>query len=225
MDPTRFDRLVRTFSTTPTRRGILTALARATAGATLAALVAVPRSEDAVAACRQLFEVCTSNRQCCRHKHKRRICALNEHSGAPDEPSCCIPEGKRCEFGGQCCDNLGCVGTAGEGRCGAITSDRAVKADFASVDGQAVLAQVAALPIQSWRYRTEETAVRHIGPMAQDFAAAFHVGDDDRHIHVVDAQGVALAAIQGLLQELHVLQAQNATLTARVAALEDRREG
>jgi hypothetical protein len=82
----------------------------------------------------------------------------------------------------------------GEERCGIVVSDRAVNADFATVDGLAVLARVAALPIQSWRYRTEEPAVRHIGPMAQDFAAAFQVGDDDRHIHVVDAQGVALPA-------------------------------
>jgi hypothetical protein len=73
--------------------------------------------------------------------------------------------------------------------------DRAVKADFTTVDGQTVLVQVASLPIQSWRYRTEDSTVRHIGPMAQDFAAASQMGDDDRHIHVVDGQGVALAAI------------------------------
>ena len=60
--------------------------------------------------------------------------------------------------------------------------------------------------------------------MAQDFAAAFQVGDDDRHIHVVDAHGVALAAIQGLIQELWGLQAENATLMARVSALEGRLE-
>jgi trimeric autotransporter adhesin len=33
--------------------------------------------------------------------------------------------------------------------------------------------------------------------MAQDFHAAFQVGDDDKHITTVDADGVALAAIQG----------------------------
>ena len=39
-----------------------------------------------------------------------------------------------------------------------------------------------------------------------------------------DAQGVALAAIQGLLQEVRSLQVENATLTERVAALEGHRE-
>jgi hypothetical protein len=82
-----------------------------------------------------------------------------------------------------------------------------VKADVASVDGEAVLAQVASLPIQSWRYRTEEATVRHISPMAQDFAA-FPIGDDERHIHAVDAQGVALAAIQGLIEQLAELRSQ-----------------
>ena len=120
MNAQRVDRLARALSTTPTRRVLLTALAQGTAVTALATLAAVPGSEDAAAGtCRQLFEVCTSTKQCCRHKRKRRICALNEHSGAPDEPSCCIPEGKRCEFGGQCCDNLSCVGTSGvDARCG-----------------------------------------------------------------------------------------------------------
>ena len=41
-----------------------------------------------------------------------------------------------------------------------------------------------------------------MGPMAQDFSAAFGLGEDDKHISTVDADGVALAAIQGLHQQL-----------------------
>jgi hypothetical protein len=77
-------------------------------------------------------------------------------------------------------------------------SDRRLKTAFASVDAQAVLAKLASLPIETWSYKTDDPSVRHIGPMAQDFAAAFQVGEDDRHIHVVDAAGVAFAAIQAL---------------------------
>ncbi len=44
----------------------------------------------------------------------------------------------------------------------------------------------------------------HIGPMAQDFYAAFGLGDSDKHIAQGDAQGVALAAVQGLNQKLDV---------------------
>jgi hypothetical protein len=56
--------------------------------------------------------------------------------------------------------------------------------------------------------------------MAQDFAALFGVGADDRHIHPLDGQGVALAAIQGLGAEVARLHHANAALAARLARLE-----
>ena len=82
-----------------------------------------------------------------------------------------------------------------------LTSDRNAKQDFAAVDAQEVLEKVAALPLQSWSY-TNRPGVKHVGPMAQDFRAAFGLGEDDKHIATVDADGVALAAIQGLNQKL-----------------------
>lgn len=82
-----------------------------------------------------------------------------------------------------------------------ITSDRNAKEEFKPVDAQAVLNKVAQLPITEWRYKTQVDA-RHIGPMAQDFREAFGLGRDDKHITSVDADGVALAAIQGLNQKL-----------------------
>jgi hypothetical protein len=57
------------------------------------------------------------------------------------------------------------------------------------------------MPITRWRF-TNEMATPHLGPMAQDFQAAFHLGRDDTHISIVDEGGVALAAIQGLNQKL-----------------------
>jgi hypothetical protein len=80
------------------------------------------------------------------------------------------------------------------------SSDRNVKENFAPVDPQEVLEQVSAMPIQRWNYIGEE--VPHIGPVAQDFHGAFQVGMDDKHISMVDADGVALAAIQGLNQKV-----------------------
>ena len=41
-----------------------------------------------------------------------------------------------------------------------------------------------------------------MGPMAQDFHGAFGLGDSDKTITNIDADGVALAAIQGLKREL-----------------------
>jgi hypothetical protein len=102
-------------------------------------------------------------------------------------------------------------------------SDRALKANVGSVDPADMLARVRDLPIATWNYTSDDPAIRHIGPMAQDFAALFNVGDDDRHIHPLDGQGVALAAIQGLAEELARLRQENAALAERLAALEAER--
>lgn len=85
----------------------------------------------------------------------------------------------------------------------AVTSDRNAKENFQEIDSLAILEKVAALPVSEWQYRTNADKGRHIGPMAQDFAAAFRLnGGDDRHLSVVDEGGVALAAIQGLNRKL-----------------------
>ena len=107
------------------------------------------------------------------------------------------------------------------------SSDRNIKTDFSGVDAEIILAKLAALPIESWRYTNEVAGVRHVGPMAQDFRAAFGLGNDDKIIGFVDAQGVALAAIQGLNQKLNEkdakvqkLQQQNEALEKRLDELE-----
>lgn len=101
-------------------------------------------------------------------------------------------------------------------------SDRNFKTSLIGIDAHQVLDGVLALPISTWRYIAQD-GVRHIGPMAQDFYAAFDVGEDDRHITEVDASGVALAAIQGLNQKLEsdkaALRGELDALRARVDAL------
>lgn len=103
----------------------------------------------------------------------------------------------------------------------AVLSDRNSKTEFASVDVREALHNVVEMPIKTWRYKTQPSA-RHIGPMAQDFAAAFGVGADDRHISTVDADGVALAAIQGLYRVVQEKDTAIATLTKRNSELDSR---
>ena len=114
--------------------------------------------------------------------------------------------------------------------CVPVRSDRDIKTDFAAIDPQTVLERLAALPITQWRYREDDPSIRHIGPMAQDFAAAFGVGDDERSIHPVDAQGVAIASIQALhralgeaLEELKAQRAKIEELTGEVQQLRTRK--
>ena len=108
---------------------------------------------------------------------------------------------------------------AGSGSWSSL-SDRNAKENFASVDAQSVLQEVAAMPLTTWNYKTQDKTIRHIGPMAQDFHTAFAVGEDDRHITEVDEGGVALAAIQGLNQKLEEARAENTELKKRLEALE-----
>ena len=100
---------------------------------------------------------------------------------------------------------------------GALTqgSDRNSKADIEGVDPAEVLAKVAGLPIATWRYKDDQAT--HVGPMAQDFHAAFGLGADDKHIAPADMAGLGLAAIQALKAEV-------AEKEARIRALEQRLE-
>lgn len=82
------------------------------------------------------------------------------------------------------------------------------KAQFAPVDGSEVLEKLAGVPVQSWRYKTEDAGIRHMGPTAQDFYAAFGLGPTRRGIATVDADGVALAAIQELYRRVEEQQAE-----------------
>ena len=101
-------------------------------------------------------------------------------------------------------------------------SDRASKENFRAVDSRDILRKVLNLPISTWNYKSQAASIRHIGAMAQDFKAAFAVGEDDRHISALDPDGVALAAIQGLNEEMSEqtarLRAENAQLRQQVAA-------
>jgi trimeric autotransporter adhesin len=112
---------------------------------------------------------------------------------------------------------------------GTITpnSDRNSKTDIKPVDTAAILECVAKIPVQQWRFKAEGEQVKHIGPMAQDFRAAFGLGAHETAIATVDADGVALAAIQGLNQKVENLNdqlkrrdAENAELKQRLEALE-----
>jgi hypothetical protein len=108
----------------------------------------------------------------------------------------------------------------------ASVSDAAMKTNFRELDGNEILAKLARMPIREWNYVTQDASIRHVGPSAQDFRAAFGLGDSDRTISTLDPDGIALRAIQTLdsrSQEARAsierLEAENAALRAELAAL------
>lgn len=105
-------------------------------------------------------------------------------------------------------------------------SSREFKDNFSAVDTRAVLDKLADLEIAEWTYKWNDVR-RHIGPVAEDFHAAFGLnGNNDKHIALKDVGGVALAAIQGLNElisekdaRIDALEEQLAELQRMVSAL------
>lgn len=114
-------------------------------------------------------------------------------------------------------------------------SDRNAKTKIHPVDGKAILDQVDRMPVSWWVFK-DDPKKNHVGPMAQDFHAAFGLdGDDDKHINLTDIAGVSLASIQELSREMKEkdakiaelqdqLKAMSDTFSARVAALEQQQQ-
>jgi hypothetical protein len=84
----------------------------------------------------------------------------------------------------------------------ASLSDSNAKTEVTAVKPREILAKLAALPVTEWQYKADPGHRRYIGPMAQDFRAAFGLGSDDKTISTLDSDGVMYAAIQGLVEEL-----------------------
>lgn len=97
-------------------------------------------------------------------------------------------------------------------------SSRSFKEAFATVDVGATLEKVLTLPVQTWFYKNDREEGRHMGPVAEDFAQTFALGNNEKYIATVDEGGVALAAIQGLYQKV---DDENRKLKATNAALQD----
>jgi hypothetical protein len=129
---------------------------------------------------------CTANTTCCGNMccPLGALCCEQQGPVSGGPPTCFMPTSAQ-----PTCP-LGCAPFC--------ISDRNQKKNIVPADTDAILRKVRQLPISIWTYTNEPAAVRHLGPMAQDFRASFGLGDDDRSYHSVDAHGVSLAAIQAL---------------------------
>ncbi len=100
-------------------------------------------------------------------------------------------------------------------------SSREFKENFQSLDRDELLASIAAMQIDSWNFKN--TDERHIGPIAEDFVAAFDVGTvresdgqrENQYLSASDVAGVSLAAVQVLLEKIEQLETRIAELEAQ----------
>jgi hypothetical protein len=99
------------------------------------------------------------------------------------------------------------------------TSDRNAKENLVPVDGAAILEHLAAMPVYTWNFKGFDPAVRALSPTAQDFHAAFGLGNDDKSIASLNIEGVALAAIQGLYARERASEAALAAKDREISGL------
>jgi hypothetical protein len=100
-----------------------------------------------------------------------------------------------------------------------VPSSRQFKTTGEGIDAVAVLGGVAGLTVERWRYKPETGMEQqsHIGPYAEDFRAAFGVGDGVT-ISTIDAIGVCLGAIKALSAKVESLEAELHTVPRKKAA-------
>jgi hypothetical protein len=101
-------------------------------------------------------------------------------------------------------------------------ADRGSKDNLVRADPETLLDRLEAMPMYYYEMRGSRTGARYLGPMAQDFKAAFGIGTSDRTINTANAQGVALAAAKGLYARLKRDEQKLAAQDATIAELERR---
>lgn len=105
-------------------------------------------------------------------------------------------------------------------------SDVTLKEHFRDLDGENVLSKLAQMSIREWSYKSQDTSIRHAGPTAQDFRAAFGLGESSVGINSIDVDGIALRAIQALEERTRALNQtlarENDALKAALVALQER---
>jgi hypothetical protein len=86
-------------------------------------------------------------------------------------------------------------------------SDKDAKTVFQEVNASAIVESLGQTPVYRWRYSGNHSGHLHVGPMAQDMYKAFSLGEHSDRISTIDADGVALASIKGIYQEIAQLNA------------------
>lgn len=99
-------------------------------------------------------------------------------------------------------------------------SSRTLKEHFLAVDGEEVLARLRGVPVTTWSMIGADRRVRHLGPVAEDFHAAFGLGIGSTTIGMGDIDGVTFAAAKALEARTTGLRAELDAKTSRIGALE-----
>ena len=97
--------------------------------------------------------------------------------------------------------------------------DRNKKENFIPVDGEWILSKIRNIPISKWNYKKTDVNDKYIGPMAQDFHAAFQLnGTDSLGINSISIDGINMAGVQALEKRTRLMKEENDKSNNRISA-------
>ena len=101
----------------------------------------------------------------------------------------------------------------------ALLSSKKAKVKTGETSAEKIVEKVRTMPVDRWRYKKEASPdqAEHVGPYAEDFAKRFGVGDG-KTISIIDAVGVAIAAVKGAAQKIERIEGQMARIARRGVA-------
>jgi hypothetical protein len=98
--------------------------------------------------------------------------------------------------------------------------DRNIKENFRELDGEELLEKINNIPVTEWNYRQGDRSLKYIGPMAQDFYSAFHLGGTDSlGINTIAIDGVNMAGVKALEKRTREMKTALANVQEQNAAL------
>jgi hypothetical protein len=84
-------------------------------------------------------------------------------------------------------------------------SDSTLKENITLPDVDQIAQKAKHIKVYSWNYIAQNDSIRHIGPMAQDFYAAFGLGENEATISSVDFDGINLLLLKTLIEKEELL--------------------
>lgn len=97
--------------------------------------------------------------------------------------------------------------------------DRNLKTNFKKLDNEIILSKIDKMPVTEWNYKGNDT-VKYIGPVAQDFYAAFQLGGTDSlGINSICIDGVNMAGVKGLIERTNKMKDTIALLKQSIEEL------
>lgn len=88
-------------------------------------------------------------------------------------------------------------------------SDRNAKENIETIDAQEYLELLQKIEVYKWKYKSQDSSITHIGPMAQDFYSAFQLGTDSTVINSGDFDGINMLLLKALYEKTEALSNQD----------------